>query len=281
MSAVLTPPPIAATVVAGSRAPAAPAGPRVVLSLARFTLLEARRGRWPAALALLAATVAGLLSFGGAMALTEQREVALSLAAPLARLAAVLVVAAFAVALLARELNDGSIDLVLSAPVSRLTWIAGRWLGLAAVAGGTAVAAALPLVMHAPPAALAAWAASLWLELCLVAGLALLLSISFAQVPAALLSLLAVYAMSRLVGVAMLISANAPLEGPAPLARAADLLLGLLGHLLPRLDLFTRTDWLLGGAGAGAGVGLALVQVAVWTVLVPAVAWIDLGKRRG
>jgi ABC-type transport system involved in multi-copper enzyme maturation permease subunit len=257
------------------------AGPRVVRSLARFTVLEAWRSRWLAAAMLMAGAVGAVMLFTGEMALTEQGSVALSLAAPLARLAAVLLVATFAVSVLARELNDGSIELVLSAPVSRLTWVFGRWMGLAGVALGTAVAAALPLALQAPPAALVAWTVSLWLELCLVAGVALLLAISFAQVPAALLSLLAFYAMARLAGVLVLLNSRAPLEAPAVVAQLGDLLLGMLAHLLPRLDLFTRTDWLLGGAGAPAGLGLGAVQLALWLVLVPAVAWLDFAKRRG
>jgi ABC-type transport system involved in multi-copper enzyme maturation permease subunit len=254
---------------------------RVVLGLARFTMLEAWRGRWPIAAVLLAAAVALVQGFTAATALTESSAVALSLAAPLARLAAVLVVAIFAIGALVRELNDGSIDLALAAPVSRLTWLAGRWLGLAGIALGTAIAAAAPLAANAPWLALAAWTASLALELVLVCGVGLLLSISFAQLPAALLSLLAFYTMSRLVGIVMLINARAPLEGPALLARVGDAVLGALGHLLPRLDLFTRTDWLLGASGAAAGTGLALLQVTIWLVLVPAVGWLDFRNRRG
>lgn len=256
---------------------------RVATGIARFTLLEAWRSRWPAAAALLAATVAGVLLFSGAIALTERAAVGLSLAAPLARLAAVLVLAAFAVTALTRELGDGSIDLVLAAPLSRLTWLAGRWLGLCGVALGTACAAALPLALQAPPEALLAWTVSLWLELTLVAGVAMLLSISFAQVPAALLGLLAFYAMSRLVGVLMLIAGRAPLEAPAFVGVLGDGLLAVLGHLLPRLDLFTRTDWLLadGAGAAAAGGALAALQVAIWIALVPAVGWLDLRERRG
>jgi len=256
---------------------------RVAVGIARFTVLEAWRSRWAAAAVLLAAAVAGVLLFSGALALTERAAVGLALAAPLARLAAVLVLAAFAITALVRELGDGSIDLVLAAPLSRLTWIAGRWLGLCGVALGTACAAALPLALQAPPAALVGWAASLWLELTLVAGVAMLLSISFAQVPAALLALLAFYAMSRLVGVLMLLAGRAPLEAPAFLGMLGDGLLTVLGHLLPRLDLFTRTDWLLpdaAGAAAAHG-GLAALQLAIWIVLVPAVGWLDLRARRG
>ena len=187
---------------------------RVVLGLARFTMLEAWRGRWPIAAVLLAAAVALVQGFTAATALTES-------------------------------------------------------------------SAAAPLAANAPWLALAAWTASLALELVLVCGVGLLLSISFAQLPAALLSLLAFYTMSRLVGIVMLINARAPLEGPALLARVGDAVLGALGHLLPRLDLFTRTDWLLGASGAAAGTGLALLQVTIWLVLVPAVGWLDFRNRRG
>jgi hypothetical protein len=256
---------------------------RVTAGIARFTILEAWRSRWPAAAALLAAAVAGVLLFSGALALTERAAVGLSLAAPLARLAAVLVLAAFAVTVLVRELADGSFDLVLAAPLSRLTWLAGRWLGLCGVALGTACAAALPLALQAPPQAVLAWAASLWLELVLVAGVAMLLAISFAQVPAALLGLLAFYAMSRLVGVLMLLAGRAPLEAPAFVGVVGDALLALLGHLLPRLDLFTRTEWLLAEdmTQAAAGGALAALQLAIWIAIVPAVGWLDLRERRG
>lgn len=263
----------------GVRAVLLPRPVRVALGLARATLLEAWRSRWFAAAALLALAVGGVAAFAGALALTESQAIGLSLAAPLARLAAVLVLATFTVTAIARELADGSVELVFAAPVSRLTWILGRWLGVAGVAAGTAAAAAVPLALHAPAEPLLLWALSLWLELVVVGGVALLLSISFAQVPAALLSLIAFYTMARLVGIVMLLNSRAPLEAPAWIARAGDALLGVLGHLLPRLDLFTRTEWLL-GAQAPA-IAPALLQVAVWIALIPAAAWLDLRSRRG
>ena len=262
-----------------ARAADAARAARVVRSLAHATLLEAWRSRWPAAALLAAATIAGLTAFAGAIALAEPGAVAIALGAPLARVAAVLVLATFAASALSRELADGSIDLVLAAPISRLGWILGRWTGLAAVAAGTALAVSAPLAAHAPPLALAAWAASLWMELCIVGGLVLLLSISFAQVPATLLSLLAFYAASRLIGVFLLLAERAPIEGPRLVARLGDAVLAVLAHLLPRLDLFARTEWLLDAGSARPGP--AVLQTLGWVAIVPAAAWIDFGRRRG
>jgi hypothetical protein len=271
---------------APDRAPAEPVRrlsmPRVTRSIARFTVLEAWRGHWLAAALMMSAAIAGALLFATEMALTERQSVGIAMAAPLARLVAVILLATFAVTALTRELGDRSIELVLAAPVPRLAWIVGKWAGLCCIGLGTAALAALPLLLQAPAGAVLLWAGSLWLELCLVAGLALLLSISFSQLPAALLSLLAVYAMARLIGVVMLLQSRAPLEGMAVVGRFNDMLVGALAHGLPRLDLFTRTDWLLAAheGMAVSAIGAPVVQLAIYVGIVLTVGWLDFRSRR-
>ena len=60
--------------------------------------------------------------------------------------------------------------------------------------------------------------------------------------------------------------------------KAADGLLSLLGLVLPRLDLFTQTEWLISGVDAAA-MGALAGQVALYLGLLPAVGLWDLHRR--
>ncbi len=204
---------------------------------------------------------------------------AVSFAAPLVRLAAVVVSGVFAIALVSRELSDRSVDLSLAAPITRSTWVIGKWLGLSVIAAVTAGVAALPLLLLVPFAAWWPWTVTLMWEAMTVAGLALLVTIALTQVAVSLLAVLALYATARLIGVFLLLQERAPLLDAGWLNSLSNGVLSLLGLLLPRLDLFARTEWLLeGGAPALAG---AVVQTALYAAVVLAVGCVDFGRRRG
>jgi len=50
--------------------------------------------------------------------------------------------------------------------------------------------------------------------------------------------------------------------------------------ILPRLDLFARTDWLVHGLDGAAGLWLPAVQTAVYVPLLVVVAALDLRRKR-
>jgi hypothetical protein len=123
----------------------------------------------------------------------------------------------------------------------------------------------------------AVWAASLALELCLVAAVALLTVLAFGHVALCLGATFAFYVMARLLADLQLI-ARSGMANDSLASRASDALLSVMGLALPRLDLFTRTQWLAEGAQASLLAPLA-GQVGLYMSLLVAVGLWDLYRR--
>jgi hypothetical protein len=248
---------------------------RALRTIAHDTLLEALRGRW-LWLALIAALVVACCAlFARALALTETREVGLAIAAPLARLIAVVIVVLTTVASVVRERGERTLLLALAAPVSRASWLLGKAAGFAAIAVLTALILALPVMFLAAPSAAAAWTLSLALELVLVATVTLAIASVLGQIAPAAGAALAFYVLARLLHIVLLLGARAQdysdLQALAPLVR-------VVGAVVPRLDLFTRTDWLLGGPPTASALGVVAVQATLYVALALAAAVIDLRR---
>src|SRR5881394_1383761 len=214
--------------------------------LARLALIEARRGGlgWLAALALiLGVALAGFLS---QLALTESRMLQAAVVAALLRVAAVFLVAGQVVASVRREIDDKRLELSLSLPFSRSTQYLARLGGFVALGVLLALLFGLPMLLWAPPAAVACWAISLACELALVAAAALFFAMTLAQLVPALASTIGLYLLARSVSAIQAIAAG-PLAPENFLQALAQHALSLVALLLPALDRTSRTDWLLYG----------------------------------
>jgi hypothetical protein len=248
------------------------------LVIARFTLLEARRGglAWLAAGALAAAL--GLAAFVSQVALTEGAAVQAAVAAALLRAAAVFLVAAHVVAATAREANDKVLDFVLAFPLSRPAWYLGRLAGFALAGALIACAFAAPLLAWSAPAGVLAWAVSLAFECALVAAAALFFASALAQPAAAISATAGLYLLARSIGAIQAIASGPHAEATLA-ARAARLAVDGVALLLPRLDGATRTAWLLYEPPAAGEFGPLLAAIAVYTLLLVAAGLFDLSRR--
>ncbi|MEZ5738532.1 MAG: ABC transporter permease [Burkholderiaceae bacterium] len=254
---------------------------RVIGVIARHAIRETLRGRLPVAWIGMLAVLAAAGFFLDALSLVEHETVVLSVLAPLARLAAVLITATFVIAGVSREFTDRNIDMMFAAPVPRHAWVLGRFAGYTLLAAGTALMAGLPLLLQSPVLALLTWTLSLLAELVMVAGIALLITISLVRVPIAMLAFGALYGCARVIGVIQMLDRANVDEGQSPFSVGGMLIDGLAA-LLPRLDLLTRTDWLLDGF-TGSIVSLltpALGQSLLYSAIVLLAATIDVGNRR-
>jgi hypothetical protein len=246
-------------------------------TIAHDTFVEVLRGRWLWLAACAVLLVAACAGFARTLALSETQEVTLSFAAPLARLIAVLIVVLTTVASVVREKTEGTLLLALAAPVGRASWMLGKALGLAVIAALTGLLLALPVLVAAEPVAAAAWTLSLILELILVATVAAAIARVLGQIAPAVGAALAFYVFARILHVVLLLGERAQnyseLQALAPLVR-------VLGALVPRLDLFTRTDWLLGAVPSWPALGGIVLQSLLYCALALAAAVIDLRRAR-
>lgn len=278
--------PVLAPTFAAARVRVPMSGPRAepgavsaVLAIARMTVLEAARGRFAWLVAGYALAGCVLAAFVAEVAITETESFRSGLLGAWLRWCAVFTVTAFVVSSVSSEIRDKGLDLVLSMAVPRAVYYAGKLAGLAAVAALSAGACALALVWFAPPAQTALWATSLALELLVVTAMALLCVLTFSQIAWAMSTVLGFYVLARST-TALQLMAHEPAAVPASAARSfVRAFVDALAHLLPDLDRFTESEWLIYGDGTAADLEFAAVQTAVYTVLLGAAALFDLYRR--
>src|SRR5216684_2707472 len=115
--------------------------------LARFVLLEARRGGLPWLAVASIAVALGLAAFLSQVALTGSLALQASIVAALLRACAVFLIAAHVASSTLRELNDKELERMLSLPLSRSTQYLGRLGGFALCGIALSVACAAPLLL--------------------------------------------------------------------------------------------------------------------------------------
>ena len=246
-------------------------------NLARLALIEARRGGlpWVAGGAIL--FILCLAAFLAQVALTESRALQLASAAALLRAAAMFLVAAHVATSVLREINDRGLELTLSLPLPRPAVYLGKLAGYFACAALLAAVFAAPLLLWAPPVALALWAFSLALETGLMAAVAFFFAISLRQLVPAIAATTGLYVLARsMAGIQAL--AESPLATPSIAHDVARWGVELVALLLPRLEGVSRTDWLLYGAPDAPSYGFALGGLLVYTALVTAAGLFDFQR---
>jgi hypothetical protein len=247
-------------------------------TVARFILLEARRGGLPWLAAAGIALALALAAFVSQLALTESRSLQAALVAALLRAVAVFLVAAHVAGSTLRELNDKALEFMLSLPLSRASQYGGRLLGFAASGALLAAAFAAPLLLWSPPAAVAAWGVSLALECALVAAAALFFAMSLGQLVPAIAVTLALYLLGRTMSAIQAIAAG-PLAEPSLAAVLARHAVDAVAMLMPALDKATRTEWLLYGVPGPSAYSAALLGLALYFALLAAAGLFDFHRK--
>ena len=250
-----------------------------VLVIARITVLEAARGRLAWIVAGFAITGCALAVFAGEAAITETQGFRSGLLGAWLRMCAVFTIALFVVTSVLRELHDKGMELLLSVPAPRGAYYAGKLAGFAVVAVLTALACAAVLLWCAPLPQVAIWAASLGLELLIVTSMSLLCALTFSRIVPATGAVFGFYALAR-VTAALQLMAGQSLADPASAAqRFLCTLADALAFILPDLDRFTESDWLIHGAGSVSGLGFAATQTTIYVTLLAAAGLFDLYRK--
>ena len=247
-------------------------------TVAYYSLVEALRSGLPWLAAACVIAVLGLSGFLSQVAITEATALQASTAGALLRACAVFLITAHVVASVAREANDKGLELALALPISRHAYYLGKLLGFACAGALLATLFALPLLVWAKPADLAAWWISLAAETALAAATALFFASALTQTVAAIAAAVGLYVLGRAIAAIQAI-AGSPLAGDAMPAQAARWIVDAVSLLLPRLDTVTRGDWLLYGAPAAGEFAHALSGLAIYFVLLAAAGLFDFSRR--
>jgi len=247
-------------------------------TLARFVLLEARRGGLPwLAVASIAIGLA-LAAFLSQVALTESLRLQAAIVAAVLRACAVFLIAAQVAASTLREIQDKTLELMLALPLSRSTQYLGRLAGFAVSAFVLAALFAAPLLLWAPLDTVALWGLSLGLECTLMAAVTLFFAMTLAQLVPAIAASAGLYLLGRSMAAIQAI-ASGPLAVPSAAHEVARWAVEVVALLLPRLDAVTRTEWLLYGPPALPALFWAIGSLLVYTALIVAAGLFDFHRR--
>ncbi len=252
--------------------------PRALWTIARYTLLEALHNRLIWLLALVALTAVGASGFLNELALTESRQVQLAVLAALLRLSGVFLIASFVVTSMVREANDKGQELLLALALSRATYLLGKLLGFFLLALLPALLFGALTMFFAPAAQSALWTVSLLCELWIVAAFSLLCVVSIRQVMPAMFASAGFYLLARVIGTFQLLGqapAGARTTGQQVITGALD----LLAAVLPQLDAFTRTEWLVYHTGSAAVLPAVLTQTLIYVGLIGTAALFDFYRK--
>jgi len=255
----------------------APTMLRPALTIARYTLLEALRNRLAWLLLAAALGAVGVSGFLNELALTESGQLQAALLAAALRLAAVFLIATFVVTSMVRETAEGGLELLLALALPRAAYVLGKLAGYALLALAPALVFGALGLLFAPPDQAALWAASLLCELWLVAAFSLLCTLTLQQVLPALAAALGFYLLARLIGTLQLLGHGGASHAGAQRIMGAGI--DALALLLPHLDGFTRSDWLVYHNGDAAALLAIAAQTALYVALLAAAALFDLYRK--
>lgn len=252
---------------------------RRIITIGRYTALEALRTRVPGMALLVLGILLGASFFVRELAVTESLRFQTATYAAAARLCAVFMTCLYVLASMAREFNDKGLEVLLALDVPRSHYICGKITGFLVTAGVIAAVLSLPLWLLTPLPAAALWTVSLAVELALVVVLSVFCIVTFQQLLPAAGFVAAFYLLARSMTAMRLMSAH-PVAGQDTLSHqiTAWLVEGL-AYLVPSLDAWTQSAWLVDATPA-AGVLLPIVaQGGIYIALLVAATLFDFHRR--
>jgi len=250
-----------------------------IATIARFTLLEALRTRLPALVLIALALLLGASFFVEQLAIAEGARFQTGFYAASARFAAVFIAAFYVLASVTREFNDKGLELFLALDLPRSHYLLGKLAGFLGIAALLAFAASVPLMWSSSPQAVAQWGISLALELAIVIALAMFCIITFNQLLPAASFVMGFYLLARVLTAVRLMSAN-PVTGADSIShRMMNWLVEGLALVMPALDSWTQTAWLVNHPAAWMELGWIAAQGTLYIVLLAVAAMFDLYRK--
>lgn len=250
-----------------------------------YILLTALRDRLFAGLFLAVLLSAMLSYFLGSTALIEQQAMALSFASAATRIILDMGLIIFTCFHLRRGFEHKEIDVMLSRPISRVEFVLAYWMGLALVAAILVIPSILLIGamggFHSN--GFVFWGTSLLVEAWLMVAMALFIGLILRSAVSAVIACFGFYALARMMAFFVLMAANhATLFHEAWLNALSRNAVSTISMLLPRLDLFAKSEWLVYGLPQADGQGhwLFLAQGAVYIAFLLAASIFDFRRKQ-
>jgi ABC-type transport system involved in multi-copper enzyme maturation permease subunit len=205
---------------------------------------------------------------------------ALAFAGASARLILVIGLIVFACFHVRHAFDSREIDVMLSRPISRPQLVVAYWLGFSAVATLLALPTAAVIFMLKPmsDAGFISWGFSLLLETWFVVALALFASLALKSAVASVMASLGFYVLCRMI--AFFVMTADSITKQDLMLIVTKYLLTVVSAILPRLDFFSKTEWLVYGMSSSLEWRLFLAQAVIFIPLLLLAAIIDFKRKQ-
>lgn len=253
-----------------------------MLSNIRYVLLTATRDRLFFGLLIGVIAAAYISSVLGSTAMLEPEQMTLSFTAASARVIIMVGIIVFIGFHMRNAFDAKEIDVLLSRPISRTTLVLSYWLGFATVATCLVLptVALMYFVKVLNMTGYFLWAVSLLLESWLVVSIALFAALTIRSGVGTVLASLAIYTLSRMMGFFVSTTKSGVLFQAEEANIASTWLMKIISIVVPRLDFFAHSKWLIYGAKSYDDLFLFLVQGLVFIPLLIAAAVIDFKRKQ-
>jgi len=221
-----------------------------MLTNIRYIILTALRD-WLFAGLMLAVLACVLISHMlGGIALIENQEMTLAYASMAARGVIVAGLIIFACFHVRNAFDTKEIDVFLSRPITRMNLVLSYWLGFATVSIGLVIPAVILIALQGviDVNGFVFWSFSLLVECWLTVAISILAAFSIASPVTSALVTLGIYIVARMTGFFIAISSINP----------------IFTNILPRIDFFAKSEWLIYGVQDNADLKLFLLQACIY-----------------
>ncbi|MFN7038151.1 MAG: hypothetical protein ACK4OM_01080 [Alphaproteobacteria bacterium] len=255
-----------------------------MISIIRFTLITAIRDLLFIGLLAVILTAMFISCFLGSTALVEQDQMTLAYMAGSTRLILVVGLVLFVCFHVRRSFDNKEIEVILTKPISKNLFVISYWLAFALLS----VIITVPIVVIVAALKIANfngltfWGISLILEGIMIVAFAMLSALIMKSAVASALSTLSFYFLSRMMGFFVATVSNFPTSfSLASLPKwGSESILKLVSTILPRLDLFGKTSWLVHGISNAGEINIFLLQSLVYIPLLLAIIIFDFKRKQ-
>ncbi len=249
----------------------------------RYVLLTALRD-WLFVGIMAALICAVFLShFLASTVMVEKDEMLSSFTAGSARMIMVTGIIIFICFHVRRAFENKEIDLMLSRPISRASFIVSYWLGfcLVSVLMLVALAAYMIIFYKYDFVGLSIWVSTMAFELFIVNAFAVFASVILRSSVSSVLLCFGFYIISRMIGFFYYVLDKITVYNWKDFDFYAQKIIWMVSYLMPRLDLFAQSNWLIHGVNFSAeDIYLPIIQAAIYIPLLLLFAIIDFTRKQ-
>lgn len=225
----------------------------------------------------------GISLFMGGTALVEESQMSISFIGGSTRVILLVGLITFVCFHVRRAFENREVEVILSRPISRTTFVVAYWLGFAVVALLliAPLLLGMALLLHGIALdGLIYWGASLILEAFIVVAFALFCALILRSAVSAVLLCFSFYFISRMMGFFLYVIDTPHMFKNLDFGWITGQGLRFVSAVLPRLDLYGQSKWLIYGVAGDTTWQLFVIQTCIYVPLLLAAALFDFKRKQ-